>query len=197
MAEDSDGFGILNGKHSVSTCIEKPQSECLLQKVRYGITSCLGANRTDRIDWRATSWSSTLNICRHFLVFPETLKAYRCCRNGEEEQAQSDDSDGEGLGNVMYGRQQSKWLPRSLELLFGDQKEVDVDEQLRRVRWREAYTEEARLMELLADEEADEDRVPDDGELEGSGDDFNGWVGLSKLDIFSRSLNNPLDITLN
>jgi len=29
-------------------------------------------------------------------------------------------------------------------------------------------------MELLADEEADEDRVPDDGELEGSGDDFNG-----------------------
>ena len=49
-----------------------------------------------------------------------------------------------------------------------------MDEQLRRVRRREAYTEEARLMELLADEEADEDRLPDDGELEGSGDDFNG-----------------------
>ena len=29
-------------------------------------------------------------------------------------------------------------------------------------------------MELLTDEEADEDRLPDDGELEGSGDNFNG-----------------------
>jgi len=29
-------------------------------------------------------------------------------------------------------------------------------------------------MELLADEEADKDRIPDDSELEGSGDDFNG-----------------------
>jgi hypothetical protein len=29
-------------------------------------------------------------------------------------------------------------------------------------------------MELLADEEADHERIPDDGELEGSGDDFNG-----------------------
>jgi hypothetical protein len=82
------------------------------------------------------------------------------------------DSDGEELGNVMYGRQRSKWLPRSLELLFGGRKEVDVDEQLRRVARRQAYTEEARLMELLADEEADEERVPDAGELEGSGDDF-------------------------
>jgi len=34
--------------------------------------------------------------------------------------------------------------------------------------------EEARLMELLADEEADEERIPDNGELEGSGDDFEG-----------------------
>jgi hypothetical protein len=94
----------------------------------------------------------------------------------QEEQARIDDSDsdGEELGTAMYGRQRSKWLPRSLELLFGGQKEVDVDEQLRRVRRRQAYTEEARLMELLADEEADEERVPDDGELEGSGDDFSG-----------------------
>ncbi len=30
-----------------------------------------------------------------------------------------------------------------------------------------AYTEEARLMELLADEEADVATIPDDGELEG------------------------------
>jgi hypothetical protein len=29
-------------------------------------------------------------------------------------------------------------------------------------------------MELLADKEADKERVPDAGELEGSGDDFDG-----------------------
>jgi hypothetical protein len=29
-------------------------------------------------------------------------------------------------------------------------------------------------MELLADEEADDNRIPDDGELKGSGSDFNG-----------------------
>ena len=29
-------------------------------------------------------------------------------------------------------------------------------------------------MELLADEEADKDRMPDDGELDGSGDNFDG-----------------------
>jgi len=29
-------------------------------------------------------------------------------------------------------------------------------------------------MELLADEEKDEERIPDVGELEGSGDDFDG-----------------------
>jgi len=92
----------------------------------------------------------------------------------DERRITDSDSDTEKLANVMYGRQRSKWLPRSLELLFGGQKEFDVDEQLRRVRRREAYTEEARLMELLADEEADEERLLDDGELEGSGDDFEG-----------------------
>jgi len=94
----------------------------------------------------------------------------------QEERVRSDDSDsdGEELGNATYGRQRSKWLPRSLELLFGGRKEVDVDEQLRRASRRQAHTEEARLMELLADEEADEERIPDAGELEGSGDDFDG-----------------------
>ena len=48
------------------------------------------------------------------------------------------------------------------------------DEQLRRVTRRQAYTEEARLMEILADEEEDEERIPDAGELEGSGYDFDG-----------------------
>jgi hypothetical protein len=61
-----------------------------------------------------------------------------------------------------------------LELLFAGRKESDVDEQLRHTRRRQAYTEEAQLMELLADEEADKDRIPDDGELDGSGDDFDG-----------------------
>lgn len=51
----------------------------------------------------------------------------------QEERVCSDDSDsdGEELGNATYGRQRSKWLPRSLELLFGGRKEVDVDEQLK------------------------------------------------------------------
>ena len=48
-----------------------------------------------------------------------------------------------------------KWLLRSLELLFAGWKESDVDEQLRWTRQWNAYTEEARLIELLADEEAD------------------------------------------
>ncbi|KAF9000009.1 hypothetical protein BDQ17DRAFT_1427486 [Cyathus striatus] len=38
----------------------------------------------------------------------------------------------------------------------------------------QVYTEEAQLMELLADEAADDDPMPDDGELEGSSDDFEG-----------------------
>ena len=84
------------------------------------------------------------------------------------------DSDDNKIANAAYGKEQSKWLPRSLELLFAGWKESDVDEQLRRTcRWN-AYTEEASLMELLADEEADEERTPDDSELEGSGDNFEG-----------------------
>ena len=51
---------------------------------------------------------------------------------------------------------------------------TDIDEQLRKAQRRQAYTQEARLMELLADEEADEERMPDDGELEHSGDDYEG-----------------------
>ena len=57
--------------------------------------------------------------------------------------------------NVAYGCQRSKWLPRLLELLFAGQKELEVDEQLRKTHQCQAYTEETRLMELLTDEEAD------------------------------------------
>ena len=90
----------------------------------------------------------------------------------QEEQERSDDDD--ELANKAYGHRRSKWLPRSLDLLFAGRKESDIDEQMRRVRRQQAYTEEARLMELLADEEGDENKIPDDGELEGSGDDFDG-----------------------
>ncbi|GLB45578.1 putative protein of unknown function (DUF 659) [Lyophyllum shimeji] len=91
----------------------------------------------------------------------------------QEEQDRSED-DGDDLADITYGRQRSKWLPRSLDLLFAGRKETDIDERVRRIRRQQAYTEEVRLMELLADEEADEERIPDDGELEGSGDDFDG-----------------------
>ena len=41
------------------------------------------------------------------------------------------------------------------QLLFARQKEMEVDEQLRKTHQCQAYTEETRLMELLTDEEAD------------------------------------------
>ena len=37
---------------------------------------------------------------------------------------------------------------------------------------------EAWLMELLVDEEADNERIPDDGQLEGSGDDFERGMNI-------------------
>jgi hypothetical protein len=58
--------------------------------------------------------------------------------------------------------------------LFGGQKETDIDVQVRQIHRQQAYTEEAQLMELLTDEEADDDRIPDDGELVGSGNEFDG-----------------------
>ncbi|KAF5371266.1 hypothetical protein D9758_004281 [Tetrapyrgos nigripes] len=66
-----------------------------------------------------------------------------------------------------------KWLPRSLELLFGgaateDQSSESV-EGPRRTR-RRNFTEESLLMELLQQEA--EDEIPDDGELPGSGDEY-------------------------
>ncbi|KAF8871332.1 hypothetical protein CPB84DRAFT_1754067 [Gymnopilus junonius] len=84
------------------------------------------------------------------------------------------DDDDDVLSMVMYGHGRSKWLLWSLDLLFGGWKELSIDEQTRWSRRQNAYMEEARLMELLADEEADENPVPDDGELEGLGNDFEG-----------------------
>ncbi|KAG6825479.1 hypothetical protein H0H93_000637 [Arthromyces matolae] len=90
----------------------------------------------------------------------------------EKERANSDDEEDEPI--TAPQRRRAKWLPRSLELLFSGRKETDIDEQMRRIQRKTAYTEEARLMELVAAEEADEDRIPDDGELEGSGDEYDG-----------------------
>ncbi|KAG6895870.1 hypothetical protein C0992_011944 [Termitomyces sp. T32_za158] len=99
-------------------------------------------------------------------------------RDGRREEmakwveAEQDRSDDEEVADAVYGRQRSKWLPHSLDLLFGGQKEMDIDQHVKQICRQQAYTEEAQLMELLADEEADNERIPDDGELEGLGDDF-------------------------
>ena len=45
---------------------------------------------------------------------------------------------------------------------------------MRQAHRHQAHTEEARLMELLIDEELDKERISDDGELEGSGNNFYG-----------------------
>ncbi|KAG6872085.1 hypothetical protein C0995_013187 [Termitomyces sp. Mi166 len=87
-----------------------------------------------------------------------------------KEQEQSDDESDDSLLDAVC--QCSKWLLRFLDLLFGGRKETDVDEQLRQARRRQTYTEEAHLMELLANKEDDEERILDDGELEGSDNNF-------------------------
>ena len=58
-----------------------------------------------------------------------------------------------------------EFSPRSLELLFGG----EVAKPVTKPR-REQFTEEVPMMQLLAAEESDEE--PDNGELPGSGDDF-------------------------
>ena len=49
--------------------------------------------------------------------------------------------------------------------MFGDAPKIPA-------RPRRNYTEEEYMMELLADELADPEHIPDDGKLEGSGDDY-------------------------
>ncbi|KAF8209248.1 ribonuclease H-like domain-containing protein [Mycena galopus ATCC 62051] len=58
-----------------------------------------------------------------------------------------------------------KWLPCTLEKLFGG----EINRPPQRAA-RKAFTREELLMELLPAEHSDEE--PDDGELEGSGDDY-------------------------
>ncbi|KAK7021681.1 hypothetical protein R3P38DRAFT_3196501 [Favolaschia claudopus] len=58
------------------------------------------------------------------------------------------------------------WLPCPLSKLFAGTVKKPPS------RRRQAFTQEERLMELLAADHSDEE--PDDGELEGSGDEYNG-----------------------
>ncbi|KAJ7938727.1 hypothetical protein B0H13DRAFT_1546005, partial [Mycena leptocephala] len=59
----------------------------------------------------------------------------------------------------------ARWLPCPLSRLFGG-----TIAKPPQPRSRRALTEEERLMELLGAEHSDEE--PDDGELEGPGDDY-------------------------
>lgn len=82
-----------------------------------------------------------------------------------EEQAKHSDSEDEQDADPE--QKKSTLVPCTLERLFGD-----APARPRAVR--PALTEEERLMELLANELADSEKIPDDGELEGSGDDYDG-----------------------
>ncbi|KAF8233794.1 hypothetical protein L208DRAFT_1377167 [Tricholoma matsutake] len=93
---------------------------------------------------------------RNHLTLPRLKKMAKYADVLEEYGDQSKDE------NIVYGHQHLKWLPQSLELLFGGWKDTDIDEQVRWICRQKAHTEEVRLMELLADEEADEERIPDD-----------------------------------
>lgn len=83
----------------------------------------------------------------------------------EERDLSEDDSDTDQPAITGSERRSKPWLPRSLDLLFGGQAKQSVG----RPKWR-AFDEETRMMELLAAEY--EDEPPDDGALEGSGDDY-------------------------
>ena len=48
-------------------------------------------------------------------------------------------------------------------------------------------------MELMADQEAGEERIPDDGELEGSGGDDNHYRLVQNFFFFPADINNPLE----
>jgi hypothetical protein len=54
----------------------------------------------------------------------------------------------------MYSLQYLKCLPTSLELLLRGQKEAETDKQSRQGPQRQAYSEEAHMMELLANKDA-------------------------------------------
>jgi hypothetical protein len=83
----------------------------------------------------------------------------------QEREASEEDSDTDQPAITGTERRSKPWLPRSLGLLFGGRAKQPIGRSK-----RQPYDEETRMMELLAAEY--EDEPPDDGELEGSGDDY-------------------------
>ncbi|KAK6981688.1 hypothetical protein R3P38DRAFT_3233777 [Favolaschia claudopus] len=84
----------------------------------------------------------------------------------QEEMAAEDSGEAyEPSVPAPEGRRKT-WLPCPLSKLFGGTVQKPPS------RRRQAFTQEERLMELLAADHSDEE--PDDGELEGSGDEYNG-----------------------
>jgi hypothetical protein len=85
---------------------------------------------------------------------------------GKDEREIEEEKNGENSGtgaSTVPGRRLCQWVPRSLKELFGGN--VDPSSV-----GPEAFDDESRLMELLQAEGSDEE--PDDGEMEGSGDDY-------------------------
>ncbi|KAJ6467928.1 hypothetical protein DFH09DRAFT_814565, partial [Mycena vulgaris] len=76
------------------------------------------------------------------------------------------ESDSETDDGPQAGRRWASWLPIKLDKLFGS----DLEQPIRIRPQRAAVSEEALYMQLLAAEHSGEG--PDDGELEGSGDDY-------------------------
>ncbi|KAJ6607555.1 hypothetical protein B0H10DRAFT_2071285 [Mycena sp. CBHHK59/15] len=66
---------------------------------------------------------------------------------------------------ASMGAASAKWFPQPLSKLFGGQIKCPFERPARR-----RFTSEELLMELLAVEHSDEE--PDDGEKEGSGDEY-------------------------
>ncbi|KAJ6573792.1 ribonuclease H-like domain-containing protein [Mycena vulgaris] len=88
----------------------------------------------------------------------------------QSEMRDADDSDSDTNDTPQTaagGRRRAAWLPIQLDKLFGG----DLKEPMPRPS-RAAISEEGLYMELLAAEHSGEE--PDDGELEGSGDDYLG-----------------------
>jgi hypothetical protein len=84
---------------------------------------------------------------------------------GDARAADESDSDSESDDEVVSPAVQiTKWSPCKLLVLFGG--EVKRSERVGQME----FDEEATLMEAFANQE--EDEYPDDGAMEGSGDDF-------------------------
>lgn len=83
----------------------------------------------------------------------------------DRQNDEGSDSDSEMVPSITGGHWQKYWLLQPLASLFGGKLNKPVE-----CPQRHQFNEETLLMELLAAEH--EDEAPDDGALEGSGDEF-------------------------